>query len=91
MSQWPSAAIGGEVAWDLRRPADFDSAARYVSKQALGGAVCITNSIARISEEIEKIAALGADAVHLHMVGHEQEAFIDAIGRCGVLGKRQQR
>lgn len=91
IKKWPSAAIGGEVAWDLRRPADFDSASRFVTKEALGEAVLITDSIARISEEIEQMAALGAATVHLHMVGHDQEAFIEAIGRCGVLGKRQQR
>ena len=85
IKQWPSAAIGGEVAWDLRRPADFDSAARHVSREALAYAVLITNSAARIAEEIENIAALGADTVHLHMVGQEQEAFIDEIGRSGML------
>jgi coenzyme F420-dependent glucose-6-phosphate dehydrogenase len=87
MEQWPTAAIGGEVAWDLRRPADFDTAARHVTKEGLQNAVLITDSTARIADEIEKIAALGADAVHLHMVGREQEAFIDEIGRSRLLSR----
>ncbi|MDB5527418.1 MAG: family FMN-dependent class oxidoreductase [Devosia sp.] len=85
VSQWPSAAIGGEVAWDLRRPADFDSASKAVTKEALGHAILITDSTTRIADEIDEIAAVGATAVHLHMVGQEQEAFIEEIGRSCIL------
>ena len=82
---WPSAAIGGEVAWDLRRPGDFYSAACHVTKEALEKTMLITDSTARIAEAIEEIAALGADAVHLHMVGQDQETFVDEVGRSHIL------
>ena len=30
LHQWASNAMGGEVAWDLRRPSDFDTAAKGI-------------------------------------------------------------
>ena len=87
ISQWPSAAIGGEAAWDLRRPSDFDSATRSVTKEALRQAILITDSTARIADEIDKIAAVGAAVIHLHMVGQDQEAFIDEIVRSRILNQ----
>jgi coenzyme F420-dependent glucose-6-phosphate dehydrogenase len=79
LDQWAPAAIGGEVARDLRRPADFDMAARFVTGQMLADSILITDSFARIAEAIEELAALGADTIHLHMVGGCQEAFLDGI------------
>jgi probable non-F420 flavinoid oxidoreductase len=84
VTQWPSAAIGGEAAWDLRRPADFDCASKTVTKAALEQAILITDSITRIADEIEQIGTLGATAVHLHMVGQEQESFIDEMAECRI-------
>jgi probable non-F420 flavinoid oxidoreductase len=90
MNQWASAAIGGEVAWDLRRPADFDTASRSVTIEALRESLLITDSLARIGDTIGELAGLGVATVHLHMVGREQEAFIDAVGRSGLLAVRNQ-
>ncbi len=88
LDQWPSGAIGGEAAWDLRRPADFDTASRFVTVETLAESMLITDSMAEVGEAIEEIAALGAAAIHLHMVGRAQEAFIDEIGKSGVLARR---
>lgn len=89
IDQWSSAALGGEVAWDLRRPADFDRASRSVTPDNLSEGILITDSIAQVGEAIEEIAGLGADAVHLHMVGKEQEAFIDEMERSELLSDRK--
>lgn len=88
LDQWSSAAIGGEVAWDLRRPADFDTASRFVTAEKLAEGLLITDSVAAIEDAIGGIADLGAAAVHLHMVGRGQEAFIDEIGESGLLQPR---
>ena len=88
VDQWSSAAIGGEAAWDLRRPQDFDTASRGVTAEALAEAVLITDSIDRVGDAIGEIEMLGAAAVHLHMVGRDQEAFIDEVGRSGLLASR---
>jgi probable non-F420 flavinoid oxidoreductase len=84
VDQWASAAIGGEVAWDLRRPADFDSASRWVTSETMAESVLMTDSIARIADAIDRLGALGVAAVHLHMVGRNQEAFIDELARYGL-------
>jgi coenzyme F420-dependent glucose-6-phosphate dehydrogenase len=88
VDQWSSAAIGGEVAWDLRRPGDFDMASRFVTSEMLADGLLITDSIAQIGEAIDALAGLGVAAVHLHMVGQEQENFINEIERSGMLRRR---
>lgn len=81
VEQWAPAALGGEVSWDLRRPADFDEAAKRVTADALHDAVLITDSFGEIADTIGGIAGLGPAAIHLHMVGTNQEHFIDEAGR----------
>jgi coenzyme F420-dependent glucose-6-phosphate dehydrogenase len=85
LDQWSSASIGGEVAWDLRRPADFDHASRFVTKDELGKSLLITDSLAELQETIASAAALGASVVHLHMVGPDQEDFVDRVGESDIL------
>lgn len=85
LEHWSSAALGGEVAWDLRRPSDFDHASRYFRAEDLSESVLITSSLDEISDTIAGFAEMGASAVHLHMVGPDQEDFIDQIGESGML------
>jgi coenzyme F420-dependent glucose-6-phosphate dehydrogenase len=80
VNQWAPAAIGGEVNWDLRRPSDFDHASRFIDAEAMRTCVFITNSLPKLTDRIAALAALGIDVVHLHQVGTNQEAFIDAMG-----------
>jgi alkanesulfonate monooxygenase SsuD/methylene tetrahydromethanopterin reductase-like flavin-dependent oxidoreductase (luciferase family) len=89
LDQWSSAAIGGEAAWDLRRPADFDRASRCATADVLAQGMLITDSTSQIVERICEIGEVGATAVYLHMVGRDQEAFIDEIASNGAL--RDQR
>lgn len=74
--QWSSAAIGGEVAWDLRRPGDFDRAAQFVRAGDMATAMLVTDSLAEVRDAVGEIAALGVERVYIHMVGRNQEAFI---------------
>ena len=85
LDQWSSAAIGGEVAWDLRRPADFDHASRFVTGEALSRALLITDSLSEIEDAILAIATVGASVIQLHMVGPNQEEFIDRLGASTIL------
>jgi coenzyme F420-dependent glucose-6-phosphate dehydrogenase len=87
IKQWSSAAVGGEVAWDLRRPSDFDMASRAVTNETMGESLLITDSIQQVDEAVEGLGELGVTAVHLHMVGRDQEAFIDEVQRGGLLGQ----
>jgi len=87
VDQWSSAVLGGEVAWDLRRPADFDQASRFATAAALEQSILITDSTTQIADTIDEIGALGVTAVHLHMVGRDQERFIDEMERSGRLDR----
>jgi len=80
LDQWSAAAIGGDVNLDLRRPADFDLAARTVSPNDVRKAVLVTSSTNEIVETIASFADLSVDVVHLHQVGRSQVEFIKRVG-----------
>lgn len=80
LEQWSPAAIGGEVNWDLRRPSDFDLAGRFVRGEDIRKTLFVTADTSRIRNRLAEYAALGAEAVHLHQVGRNQEAFIRRFG-----------
>jgi coenzyme F420-dependent glucose-6-phosphate dehydrogenase len=79
LDQWAPAAVGGEVNWDLRRPADFDQASRFVRGADMGKCVLVTDSLAQLQDRVAAVAELGIDVVQLHQVGANQEQFIDAM------------
>src|SRR5688572_22876288 len=79
LEQWAPASLGGEVAWDLRRPTDFDQASRFMRTEDMRGFVLITDSLAELEDRIATLAAIGVDVVQLHQVGVNQEQFIDTI------------
>ncbi len=79
MHQWRHAVLGGEAMWDLRRPADFDSACAVASETALAERFPVSDDLGRHAADIAALLALDA-TVHLHCVGRNQEAFVDAFG-----------
>ncbi len=79
VQQWSAASLGGEVAWDLRRPSDFDHASRFATADDLSDGLLVTDSIDEIADHVSALAATGAAVVHLHQVGANQEEFIDAM------------
>jgi probable non-F420 flavinoid oxidoreductase len=79
MDQWAPAIIGGEVAWDLRRPADFDHVAQLVTPEILQDRIDISADLGWHRDRIAALCALG-DTVHLHCVSRNQEAFIETFG-----------
>lgn len=80
IDQWAAVCVGGEVAWDLRRPADFDLVAQSVTREILDKAVHVSADPGRHEAWLQTIAALGVDELHVHQVGRNQEAFIDTLG-----------
>jgi G6PDH family F420-dependent oxidoreductase len=80
VEQWAPAALGGEAAWDLRRPTEFDQASRFIGADNLREAVLITASGTEIADRLGALGGLGLAAVHLHQVGTNQEEFIDMAG-----------
>ncbi len=78
--QWSSSSLGGEVAWDLRRPADFDTAAKAVGAEEMRELMPISADLSRLSDWIGSLLALGPAELHLHQVGRHQQEFIEAFG-----------
>jgi probable non-F420 flavinoid oxidoreductase len=78
--QWRANVFGPPLSWDLATVEEFDEAAKYVRAEDLHGPVLISSDLGRHREWIERLDALGFDAIYLHHVGKEQRAFIDAFG-----------
>lgn len=81
LDQWGPAAVGGEAAWDLRRPADFDQVGKLVGEDTIRKCVAVSADIGRHRGWLEDLATLDPAAIHLHFVGRNQRASIDAFGR----------
>lgn len=81
LDQWRAPAIGGEVAWDLRRPRDFDTVGDKITEDEIRRCVTISSDPARHRADIEALRSLDPAAIHLHCVGRNQRAFIDMAAR----------
>jgi probable non-F420 flavinoid oxidoreductase len=79
LDQWAACSAGGEVNWDLRRPADFDRIAQSVSREAIDQTVHVSADIGRHEAWLQSIVEIGIDDLYLHQVGRNQEAFIQAF------------
>jgi coenzyme F420-dependent glucose-6-phosphate dehydrogenase len=79
IDQWGPVVVGGEVVWDLRRPSDFDTLGGLVTAEAVRKGLAISSDLAWHRDRIAGLCEL-ADAVHLHCVGRDQTAFIEAFG-----------
>ena len=79
MDQWAPVVAGGEVNWDLRRPADFDRIGGLVSEQEMRACIAVSADPGWHRDRIAALCDLG-DVVHLHCVGRNQRAFIETFG-----------
>jgi len=79
MDQWRACLIGGEVNWDLRRPADFDLASETITPDYLRSKIPVTGSVTWLGDWLNSFGQLGVDEIYLHQVGRNQRAFIDAF------------
>lgn len=80
LDQWGAVCTGGEVNWDLRRPADFDHLGKLVSREEVTRAVHVSADLGKHHAWIEHFVALGVEELHLHHVGRNQADFISAFG-----------
>jgi probable non-F420 flavinoid oxidoreductase len=80
LDQWGPCAIGGEVNWDLRLPAEFDAVSRAVDEETIRKCVFVSSDPGRHTAWLAELAELGPAEIHLHQVGRNQAAFIDRFG-----------
>ena len=76
-----SNAAGGEVNWDLRRPQDFDTVARFVKREDIRQSIVVSADLGQHTAWLAEYAEMGFDEIHLHQVGRRQLSFIEAFGQ----------
>ena len=79
--QWRFNQLGGDVNWELRSPADFDTASRFVTPEDMRGGVLISSDLEQHAAWLAEFVELGFSELQLHQVGRNQEEFIEAFGR----------
>lgn len=81
LDQWSAPSVGGDGAWDLRQPRDFDMVGKMVTEERLRQCVAISSDPGWHRDHLEALAALVPAAIHLHCVGRNQRAFIDMAAK----------
>jgi probable non-F420 flavinoid oxidoreductase len=81
LHQWSANAAGGEVSWDLRRPNDFDTIARFVQGPDIRNSVLVSADLGKHRAWLEEFTEMGFAEIHLHQVGRRQLSFIETFGQ----------
>ena len=79
--QWRYNIMGGDVNWELRSPADFDIASRFVRPEDMHQSLLISEALDQHVAWLSAFIELGFEELHLHQVGRNQREFIEAFGR----------
>ena len=77
--QWRYNVLGGEVNWELRSPADFETATRFVRMEDMRESVLISADLGRHASWLQEYIELGFEELMLHQVGLNQREFIDVF------------
>jgi probable non-F420 flavinoid oxidoreductase len=80
LDQWAPVAAGGDVNWELRLPRDFDTVGKLVDEEHIRQSVAVSADLGRHAQWISDLADIGAEAIHLHCVGRNQDEFVEAFG-----------
>jgi G6PDH family F420-dependent oxidoreductase len=78
--QWRFSALGGELLPALRKPAEFEAAARFVTPNDVARGVRVSADLARHAAWLYEYAELGVDALYLFNVNRNQREFIESFG-----------
>jgi coenzyme F420-dependent glucose-6-phosphate dehydrogenase len=78
--QWGTNILSSAVLADLRTPAHFEAAAKFVGPDDLRGQVRISSDLRRHVDWLCERAEMGFDELYLHDVHRDQERFIAEFG-----------
>ena len=78
--QWRTNVFSEGIPSDLRTPADYEAAARYVRPEDVERLVRVSSDASRHRAWLQEDLALGFDELQLHNVHPGQERFIDDFG-----------
>lgn len=87
--QWRTNVFASTLAADLRFPAQYDAAAKYVRPEDMDAHVRISSDISRHIGWLEDDLALGFERILLHNVNCEQQRFIETFGEKVIPALRQ--
>lgn len=79
-AQWKTNVLPGEVAEELRSPAQFELAASFVREEDVRKSVRVSADLARHVDWLQGDLAMGFERLMLHNVNASQARFIDVFG-----------
>jgi coenzyme F420-dependent glucose-6-phosphate dehydrogenase len=72
---WPNAALGGDIGYELPRPAHFEQAAEQLTPEDLAEAIPCGPDPDRWLEDIRAYESAGYTHIYFHQIGYDQEGF----------------
>jgi len=74
---WPTSGLGGQLAQELRRPADFEAAVEALKETDTASDVPVGRDPEPYLKAIRECVDAGFDHVALHQVGPDQRGFLE--------------
>jgi probable non-F420 flavinoid oxidoreductase len=78
--QWRTNVFRPPLVWDLATVEQFDLAAEHVRPEDVRKSVLVSADLGQHLAWLREFAELGFEQIHLHHVGQDLRAFIDAFG-----------
>jgi len=78
--QWRSLVFDSRLLAELRTPAEFEAAGKFIRPEQMDEGVRISTDLARHAAWLREDLALGFDELYLHNVHKDQRRFIDDFG-----------
>jgi G6PDH family F420-dependent oxidoreductase len=72
---WPTAALGGNLPWEVKTPALFEQAVACVREEDVAEKIICGPDPRRHVDALRKFAEAGYDRVYIHQIGPDQEGF----------------
>jgi G6PDH family F420-dependent oxidoreductase len=72
---WPNAALGGDLGYELPRPAHFEQATEDVTPEDIAEAIPCGPDPERYLEDIRAYEQAGYTHIYFHQIGHDQKGF----------------
>jgi G6PDH family F420-dependent oxidoreductase len=73
---WRTGGLGGQLAQELRRPADFEAAAEPITMEKSTEQTPVGPDVEPYVKAIKKCVDAGFDHIGLHQIGPDQEGFL---------------
>src|SRR5436190_1171883 len=72
---WKTGGLGGQLAQELRRPADFEAAAEHVTPEKSTEHTPVGPDVEPYVDAVKKCVDAGFDHIGLHQIGPDQDGF----------------